>query len=154
MPVTTFGSRGKAQMVQQGHRACVNVCVMLQFPEANGSVTASSQRDNKCPLICRCTLHVWSCSPQLSLSVAQSPARMSPAHQGCICTACWGGHSGREAASPTPSLVWECSGHGEERVLGMQVQRYHEGKEQVNFVLWWNQCWHCWHCHPGPRNVG
>lgn len=45
----------------------------------------------------------------------------------------------KEAASPTPSLIWEGSGHGEEHMLGT-AQRYpgglwEIGKEQVNFLL-------------------
>lgn len=160
-------SGGKPSGTVGPQELCKCVCDFWskwQFP-------ASSQRDNKCSLICHCTSQVCPvptrallCSPvtcsafgaELLLHTRGAPAL--PAEEVTRTGHCPGAAS--QAAGklppPTPSLVWEGSGHGE--VLGT-VQSYPRGlwemgKEQGNFLLCCIQCWHCQHCHPTPRNAG
>lgn len=49
-------------------------------PEANGSVTANFQRDNKCTLIYHCPLRAWSCCPFPTPMLASSLVTRQDAH--------------------------------------------------------------------------
>lgn len=97
-----------------------------------------------CPYKCACLQpsHLPGYPLDLVLSCLCTPGLHLPAEELTGAAACTG-------AAPTPSPVWDSSGHGQEQLLGT-VQRHpwglwDMGKEQVNCLLCWSQCWHCQH---------